>query len=94
MKNTKCLLNNYRSFDRTISSDSVQLAVAVDRDESDRDLEIFKYPFTYFSRCENRTDKQLVSTIQRGNRLKTPALYAELAMSFMCKNCNTKIKKT
>jgi hypothetical protein len=93
MKDTKCLLNNYRSFDRTTRNDFAQRTGVANRDESNQDLEIFRYPFTYFSQGD-RQDKQLVSTIQRGNRLKTPALYAELAISFMCRNFNTKIEKT
>jgi hypothetical protein len=40
----------------------------------------------------DRTDKKLVSAIRRGNKLKTPILYADLAISLMCKSYNLQIE--
>jgi hypothetical protein len=109
MKDTKCSLINSCSLDRTFPNTPRDCATASqtkrdkqpsDRPQLDRDLKKYTYPFTYFSQGDhlawtesNRQDKQLVSTIQRGNRLKTPKLYAELAISFMCKNYNIKSKQ-
>jgi hypothetical protein len=36
----------------------------------------------------NNNEKKLVAAIHRGNKLKTPTIYADLAMSLMCQNDN------
>jgi hypothetical protein len=84
--NTISLANSY-CFDRIINNNFIQPSDTNNRNELNKNLEIFRYPFNYFSQY-NRQDRQLVFTIQRGNQLTTPKLYAELAIFFMCNNYN------
>jgi hypothetical protein len=87
MKNNTISLTNSYCFDRTIKNNCIQPSNTNNRNELNKNLEIFRSPFTYFSQY-NRQDRQLVFTIQQGDRLTTPKLYAELAISFMCNNYN------
>jgi hypothetical protein len=108
MKNNNVSLTNSCRFDRTFPNTAIDCATAsqtkqdkqpTDRSQLDRSKK-YSYTFTYFSQCDrgmwtdsNCQENQLLSKIQRGNRLKTPTLYAELAISFMCNNYNIKTKQ-
>ena len=81
MKDTKLYLTNSCSLDRPINITRYQLSKGLNKYN--------RYPFTYFSQREGEKDR-LVSRIQRGNRLQTPTLYAELAIYLMCQNYNAK----
>lgn len=55
--------------------------------------------FLTFDRCfirpkisSKNNEKKLIAVIQKGNKLKTPTIYADLAMSLMCQKDNFEIE--